>query len=76
MYSTLPTLCTCASEYFDFRDLMNIIKEEGQKLINAQSSETTVGNMVRRGKEVFRTLPNDSCKYSYTKDAVFSVMLY
>lgn len=31
------------------RDLMNIIKEEGKKWILTQPSDTTTGNIVRRG---------------------------
>jgi translation initiation factor eIF-2B subunit beta len=32
-----------------FRELMAIVKQEGRRMMNAQPSETAVGNMVRRG---------------------------
>lgn len=35
-------------------DLMEVIKKEGRRLIAAQPSETTVGNMIRRVLKIIR----------------------
>ena len=36
--------------YYLHRELMETVREEGKRLMEAQPSETAVGNMVRRGK--------------------------
>lgn len=35
-------------------DLMEIIRKEGRRMIAAQPSETTVGNMIRRVLKIIR----------------------
>ena len=37
-----------------FRELMDIVKEEGTKMMAAQPSESAVGNMVRRALKIIR----------------------
>ena len=46
--------------YHICRDLMSLVKEEGNKMISAQPSETAVGNMVRRGEKTNNTT---CCEY-------------
>lgn len=39
---------------FCFRELMDIVRSEGKKMMASQPSETAVGNMVRRVLKIIR----------------------
>lgn len=54
MYHKMRSRFTTTETFFVTGDLMEVIRKEGRRLIAAQPSETTVGNMIRRVLKIIR----------------------